>query len=170
MLFRKKKIEDPKESGFSQLRQTILERYDNGKHFRILLIEDNPIDVKVFRRKVRSKNVHVEYSLDVDQALNMLEKRRYELVVIDFQMPKMDGIELLRQIVENKSIKVLFTGVDLNSGQLQEISELGAFYINKKELGLLARRISEMTKKFIEKISEPGYEVTTIEYNQLRSV
>ena len=68
-----------------------------------------------------------------DEALNMITKKNYDVVVLDIEMPGIDGIETLKRIKEiNAKIQVvLFTGH--GSEETRRLGEvLGAFsYVDK---------------------------------------
>lgn len=67
--------------------------YQNNEHYSILLAEDNPFNVKVataFLARAGHTVTHVENGL---QALNHLSVNDADLVLMDIEMPEMDGIE-----------------------------------------------------------------------------
>jgi len=63
------------------------------RSLRILLAEDNPINQTVAIRILERSGHQVVPVRDGLQALQMLEKRAFDLVLMDVQMPNMDGIE-----------------------------------------------------------------------------
>ncbi len=66
--------------------------------YRILLVEDNAINRKLVVR-VLEKNGHlVRTAYNGVEALNLLEQEEFDLVLMDIQMPEMDGIEATRCI------------------------------------------------------------------------
>jgi two-component system, sensor histidine kinase and response regulator len=73
---------------------------DPKKSLRILLAEDNPVNQKLAVRLLEKRGHHVTVATNGRQALSALEKSSYDLVLMDVQMPEMDGLEatmLLRQ-------------------------------------------------------------------------
>ncbi len=80
-----------------------LELYENIK---ILLAEDNAINQEVATTMLRRKGIEVDTAHNGAEAVAMLEKNLYDLVLMDVQMPEMDGIQATR-IVRDPTSSVL---------------------------------------------------------------
>lgn len=65
---------------------------------RLLLAEDDAINQQVTRHLLQKLGYQVDLVGDGDLALAALERRRYDLVLLDVQMPSMDGLEVARAI------------------------------------------------------------------------
>ncbi len=65
---------------------------------RVLLAEDNPVNREVAEELLRSVGLVVETAHDGAQAVEMALSRRYDLVLMDVQMPVMDGLDATRTI------------------------------------------------------------------------
>jgi signal transduction histidine kinase/CheY-like chemotaxis protein len=65
---------------------------------RILIVEDDATNRDVLRRMTEMMNLEVVAVANGDQALQRLETDRFDLAMVDFHLPGMDGFELARRM------------------------------------------------------------------------
>ncbi len=65
---------------------------------RILVVDDNPMNLIVFQSLVRDTMVQVETAESGEEGLGLMEKEKYDLIFLDHMMPVKDGIETLHEL------------------------------------------------------------------------
>ncbi|MGN0155318.1 MAG: HD domain-containing phosphohydrolase [Lachnospiraceae bacterium] len=116
----------------------------NDFHKRTILVVDDEIMIrKIVEHVMKEEPMYRVISCaDGREALNILEKQPVQLVLLDIEMPEMDGFETLKCIREKYKIPVVFMTGDRNRETLQRAEEMGVDdYLTKPFLPLQLREI-----------------------------
>jgi signal transduction histidine kinase/DNA-binding response OmpR family regulator len=91
-----------------QRRQTArVEHQSRLKGARILLVEDNEVNRELAVELLAEEGISVAVALDGQQALQMLDREPFDAVLMDCQMPVMDGFAATRALRERPELKDL---------------------------------------------------------------
>jgi chemotaxis family two-component system response regulator Rcp1 len=105
----------------------------------ILIVEDNPGDVRLMREALRNVEpaITIHVAGDGEQALRLLrgeeqnaEVVRPTLIFLDFNLPKADSREILRQLKEDPRLRVIPIAVLTTSDSDRDIREAYELYAN----------------------------------------
>ena len=98
------------------------------KKLSVMIIDDEPIVGKRLKQALRKFGIDVEVFEDSEEALNRLKDRKFDVVVTDIRMEKIDGIQILENVLEhsNQTKVIIITGY-ATINVAQEALAKGAF-------------------------------------------
>jgi CheY-like chemotaxis protein len=67
-------------------------------NLKLLLVEDNEVTQILHRKFAEMWKISVEIAVNGEEVLRMLTRKQYDVVLMDLQMPVMDGYSACRQI------------------------------------------------------------------------
>ena len=104
---------------------------------KVLVVDDEPEAVELLVEFLSSKGYEVLTATSGQEALRQVKEERPHLVLLDVQMPKMNGIEVLKRIreIDPEMGVIMATGVNEEDVGRQAL-ELGAFDYIVKPLDL----------------------------------
>jgi len=108
----------------------------------ILIVDDVPKNIQLLGSILKEENYELEFATSGKDALEWLDTKSFDLVLLDIMMPEMDGFEVCRRIKENpktKEVSVIFLTAKADFQSIIQGFEIGASdYItkpyNRKEL------------------------------------
>ncbi len=66
-------------------------------HRRVLVVDDDRSSSEIVLRVLRAQGYDVDVANDGPSALELLKENAYDLAVVDYQMPGMNGVQLFRE-------------------------------------------------------------------------
>ena len=122
---------------------------------RILVVDDSALMRRVASDIINSDSrYHVEGTAsDGREALELIKKNKYDAVILDVNMPKMNGLELLRELNrQNINVRVMMFSSTTAEGAKEtlEALDLGAIDFIKKPDGLAEVKGESFKDKFLQ--------------------
>ena len=100
-----------------------------------MLVEDNVMNQQVATILLSRNGVEVDIAEDGQQAVDMVQQYSYDFVLMDCQMPIMDGYEAtlnIRQILDLKNLPIIALTANVMTEDVKRIVEVGMDdYISK---------------------------------------
>lgn len=92
--------------------------HDRIKGLRILLVEDNRMNILILKQFLKKWEVTFEIALNGQLAVDEVQNKHYDMVLMDLQMPVMDGYkatEMIRKLPEEKFKKLPIIAVSASA-------------------------------------------------------
>jgi two-component system, sensor histidine kinase and response regulator len=93
------------------------------KNKRFLIVEDNLVNIRVAQIVLKGLSPHVEVAKNGLEAVELFQKNKYDIILMDIRMPVMDGIEAtleIRKLEKNIKIKEPVKIIALTANTFQE--------------------------------------------------
>ncbi len=115
---------------------------------KILIVEDEKNISKLIEDTLALANYETECSFDGEDALNKIKNNKYDLILLDIMLPKLDGFKIVEQI-ENINTPIIFLSAKNDIGTIIKGLKSGIDYMTKpfEPLELLARVELRMNKQ-----------------------
>jgi DNA-binding NtrC family response regulator len=106
---------------------------DNQNKIRLLLVDDEVKFLQSIANRLELKNFDVTATSNGKKAIECAEKDLFDVAVVDFQMPGMDGTQVLKALKErHKYIEIIMLTGHATVDSAVECTKLGAFkYLEK---------------------------------------
>ena len=149
--------------------------HNQFRDLKVLVVEDNKINQLLARQLLSGWGVHVEVANDGFEAIAMLQRRVFDLILLDLQMPEIDGFEVARFV--RKTIKAPMNQIPIvaltadaftETRQLTQAAGMNDFItkpFQQKDLLRVLRRFSAQ-----EQESNQQNEISQIETGILQAI
>jgi CheY-like chemotaxis protein/HPt (histidine-containing phosphotransfer) domain-containing protein len=107
------------------------------KKLRVLICEDNTVNVKLITHLFKNKVTHLEIAENGKVAIDILKRKMFDVILMDIHMPVMDGIEATKYIRKTMKLNLPIIGFTANSS------------ITEKEICLKAGMNDCVAKNFV---------------------
>jgi PAS domain S-box-containing protein len=98
-------------------------------HIRLLLVEDNEVNIMVAQKFLQKWNIKADVAENGKQALEKVQQKAYDILLMDLQMPVMNGLEAasaIRQLSgEYEKLPIIALTADVSTDIKEKIKEAG---------------------------------------------
>ena len=138
----------------------------------VLMVDDNPMNLTVFKSLIKQTKVQVDTANDGDEGLLLAKEKKYDIIFLDHMMPGKDGIETLHELKKqesgpNRNTPVICLTANAISGAREQYIEAGFNdYLTKP---IDTDKLEEMLLTYLpqEKMQEAGEEIMVQENEEI---
>jgi len=145
----------------------------------ILIVDDNVNNLQIIGGFLQNEELIVEFAIDGMSALNWLDKKKFDLILLDIMMPDMDGYKVCSIIKKNPAISdipIIFITAKTDSESIIKGFESGAVdYITKPfiksellvrvKTQLNIKKVNEQLIHYLDQIEERNKKINdSIDY------
>lgn len=111
---------------------------DNRKDYSkytVLIVDDIPVNIILLKTMLARTNVKILTAVNGQEALDLVRSLKPQVVLLDIQMPVMNGLEVLKEIKSDpklKDIAVIMVSAYTSAEDIEQSMNLGASGFIKK--------------------------------------
>ena len=164
----------------AQSLETDLKKYsEKRKKIQILLAEDNLINQKVVIRMLSSAGYQADAVMNGEQAVRVFGQKNYDLILMDVQMPEMDGFTATKKIREmeppKNNVPIIAITAHALVGDREKCIEAGMNdYISKpvvaKEIVMLIDKLLKLDQMNLEVPVEEKKGNSSFDFDRLKQI
>jgi two-component system, sensor histidine kinase and response regulator len=95
----------------------------------ILLVDDNPRNLQVLGKLLQEKKYEIEFAVNGEATLEWLKIKQFDLILLDLNMPGMNGFEVCKRIRSDKEmceVPIIFLSAESERDSILKGFEVGA--------------------------------------------
>lgn len=135
---------------------------------QVLVAEDNRINQKIVKELLRKEGYTATIVANGKEALTLLNEKSFQLLILDFNMPELNGLDTLKAIRSNpderiNSIPVFLFTAEQDQQHIQDIQAYGIDFllqkpINQPQLSQALKQIGHSTAEIYTSRTKPNME------------
>jgi len=117
-----------------------------GMSEKVLIVDDEKDFLEIIAERLAARGMEVSTTTSAEDALNMVEEKTYDVVIMDFMMPAMDGFKALKLMKARQSeMKIILLTGNVPDEKRREAEDLGVLDVIEKppDLRDLIRKIKQ---------------------------
>jgi len=100
---------------------------------KVLIVDDEKDFLDIIAERLRAREMDVSATTSAEDALNMVEERSYDAVIMDFMMPAMDGFKALKLMkAKHPQMEIILLSGNVPDEKRMEAKALGALAVIEK--------------------------------------
>jgi len=114
---------------------------------KVLIVDDEKDFLDIMAERMGARGVEVSTTTSAENALKMVRKETYDVVIMDLMMPEMDGFKALKLFKETRpDLPIILLTANVPEEKCIEAIKLGAMDVIEKpaDLNLLTQKIEEV--------------------------
>ena len=116
---------------------------------KVLIVDDEKDFLDILSERIRMRGMDVSSATSAEDALNMVEAESYDVVIMDYMMPALDGFKALKLMkAKRPDMQIIFLTGNVPDEKYIEARALGAMDVIEKppDLKYLVQKIKKAKK------------------------
>jgi DNA-binding NtrC family response regulator len=123
---------------------------------RLLIVDDEKDFLDIMAERIRTRGMDVSTATSAENALRMIRKESYDVVIMDLLMPEMDGFTALKLFKEIRpDLQIILLTANVREEECIEAKRRGALDVIEKpaDLNLLTQKIEAAKARKVKQLT-----------------